>query len=393
MLEDLVKLASERRNASPDEVVNIDPRHEGILSNLTDIIRLALTPLPKCGKHKAQSARESGVYKGLANIARTFEVAVESSKSASSGAAGLAALMHWSPIKAFPRIHVGRLNCSRELHYLWSNVASASIVISGTVYESIPISSCETTRRSLAIPFNKLVTMQPIHAQWQIDPVTMCMITTSHRPDSTIRFCRPKARHDSANSAAYVQAQKTWHEDISRYILDAHKSAKGGMLVLATSFADVKLQVAGLESLPDTVLAQSPEVSLASLRLRFLDLTAKGQRPVLIAVGSAWTGFDIYDEKMPDALTDLVIMNAPFGVIKRTLSRMLKMNQKSGNFEISYQVLVLVRQAIGRLIRSPDTPHNRRIHWLDARIHHSSMSGILSSVKRFLGKYKQLNVG
>jgi len=57
------------------------------------------------------------------------------------------------------------------------------------------------------------------------------------------------------------------------------------------------------------------------------------------------------------------------------------------------QVTVLVRQGIGRIVRSPDTPANRRIHWLDARIHQVSTAGMLNPVKRALAKYKQIYVG
>jgi CRISPR type IV-associated DEAD/DEAH-box helicase Csf4 len=51
---------------------------------------------------------------------------------------------------------------------------------------------------------------------------------------------------------------------------------------------------------------------------------------------------------------------------------------------------MLVRQGVGRLVRSPDTPHNRRIHWLDARIHESRYAGMFNPIKRVLSKYKML---
>jgi len=88
-----------------------------------------------------------------------------------------------------------------------------------------------------------------------------------------------------------------------------------------------------------------------------------------------------------------VILNAPFGAVSRTLAREARLRQKRGFHDLVAQVTVLVRQGIGRIVRSPDTPANRRIHWLDARIHQASTAGMLNPVKRALAKYKQIYVG
>lgn len=45
------------------------------------------------------------------------------------------------------------------------------------------------------------------------------------------------------------------------------------------------------------------------------------------------------------------------------------------------------------LVRSPETPANRRIHWLDARIHQPATGGMLNPAKRELAKYKQITMG
>jgi len=69
------------------------------------------------------------------------------------------------------------------------------------------------------------------------------------------------------------------------------------------------------------------------------------------------------------------------------------MRHKRGFGELVAQVTVLVRQGIGRLVRSPDTPANRRIHWLDAKIHQPGTAGLLNPVKRVFAKYQQITVG
>ena len=88
-----------------------------------------------------------------------------------------------------------------------------------------------------------------------------------------------------------------------------------------------------------------------------------------------------------------MIANAPFGATSRTLAREARLRQKRGFNELIAQVTVLVRQGIGRLVRSPDTLPNRRIHWLDAKIHHTSTAGLLNPIKRVFAKYRQITVG
>jgi len=89
-----------------------------------------------------------------------------------------------------------------------------------------------------------------------------------------------------------------------------------------------------------------------------------------------------------------VIINAPLGLFKRTVSRMHRASQKGTDyFEMSALALILFRQAVGRLVRSPQTPKNRRIHWLDARIHDPSKKGIYSPIVRFLSRYRSIPVG
>jgi hypothetical protein len=43
--------------------------------------------------------------------------------------------------------------------------------------------------------------------------------------------------------------------------------------------------------------------------------------------------------------------------------------------------------------RTPGTPSNRRIHWLDARIHTPEMVGMMAAIRRFLARYRTVTVG
>jgi CRISPR type IV-associated DEAD/DEAH-box helicase Csf4 len=295
----------------------------------------------------------------------------------------------------WPQISIGRLSCAREMHHLWQVIARRSCLVSGTLYEELPQLSCEAARRALHVPDDDVVTMEPVHAAWQYTPVTVCMIgavsTTGGRP----RYVRPRASGEAAVLAQEAAGTHVeWARDMASYIGMVHRDGAGGMLVLGTAFRDLK-------AIGELLHAQAPELdllehrsghSLAALRERFLSLAGRGRRPILLAAGGAWTGFDLHCDLNEDACTDLVILNAPFGAISSTLAREMRRQQHRGFTEVASMVSVLVRQGIGRLVRSPGTPPNRRIHWLDARIHQPGKAGLLNPVKRVLSRYRQVTV-
>lgn len=294
----------------------------------------------------------------------------------------------------WPQLTIGRLSYARELDYLWANIAGRSILVSGTLYEELPQLSCEAVRRALSVPYNALVTMEPVHAAWQHTPVTVCMVGNISSPSGRPRFLRPRQSGDAQGaSPEYDISHADWCRDIATYLLEAHREGAGGMLALGTAFRD--LQAVGAlvqEQTTAPVLVHRPGLPLATLREQFLALAHQGQRPILFAAGGAWTGFDLHSPTEPNALTDLVVLNAPFGATTRTLAREMRLRSRGGINVLVSQVTVLVRQGLGRLVRSPDTPANRRIHWLDAKIHHPATAGLLNPVKRVLAKYKQITV-
>ena len=249
-------------------------------------------------------------------------------------------------------------------------------------------------RGALSVPFDSMATMEPVHAQWQHTPVTVCMVGNLSSPGGRPRFLRPRQKEDAQVTALDSQVSHSdWCRDIAGYILEAHREGAGGMLALGTAFRD--LQAIGAlvrEKTTAPVLEHRPGLPLATLREQFLALAEQGHRPILLAAGGAWTGFDLHSSKEPNALTDLVMLNAPFGATTRTLAREVRMRSRGGFTTLVSQVTVLVRQGLGRLVRSPDTPANRRIHWLDAKIHHPATAGLLNPIKRVLAKYKQITV-
>lgn len=369
------------REVGADESLALD--ETDILSRLSVALEAAITPKKGAGKAASAAALKSRPAQRLAAIKRICDLI--------TGGSGqhMAGYMHWSPMLDYPRLSLGKLRLDREMHYVWTVVAKRTALVSGTIYEEIPRPSCEGMRKALAVPFDAMVTISPIHARWQIDPVTLMIAADVSTASGRRRLVRPPA---NLAEAERTPLRSAWLDDVSSYIAEAHRSATGGLLVLGTAFADVADIHARLQNRGLQLITQKPGVRMDGLRNEFLAASKDKKRPILLAVGAAWTGFDLHDPKNPDALTDLVILNAPLGVFNRTVARLRRASQSRGNFEISAQALTLVRQAVGRLVRSPETPHNRRIHWLDARIHDQKMKGIFAPITRFLARYKTVAV-
>lgn len=340
-----------------------------------------------CERKHSRSA-ESARWRRLTAVSNSLRIATQTWEKTERY---IEAMVSWSPDRKWPQLTIGRIHFGREMNYLWTVIASRTCLVSGTLYEEIPQLSCESSRRSLNVPYDSMLTMEPIHAPWQYTPVTACLIGDVSTPGGRKRFLRPKA--DKDNELNYIALHADWSNDIAGYIIEAHKEAAGGMLVLGTAFRDLKSIAEILRNRTNTpVIEHRSGHPLASLREQYLVMAEAKMRPILLAAGGAWTGFDLHSEIEPDACTDLVIINAPFGATTRTLAREVRLRQKRGISELISQVTVLVRQGIGRLVRSPNTNANRRIHWLDAKINQSNTAGLLQPVRRVLAKYKQITV-
>ncbi|KLR58965.1 hypothetical protein OX89_04020 [Diaphorobacter sp. J5-51] len=360
--------------------------------DLADVVGALSAVLGDMCDRKRPRDVEPVKWRRIAAISNALRVAIQA-KAATDRLVEV--MVRWSPDRMWPQLTVGRLSYAREMHYLWTAIAGRSCLVSGTLYEELPQLSCEAARRALNVPFDNALTMDPVHAQWQYTPVTVCMIGTVSTAGGRPRYVRPKAEGESTElSASAANSHADWAQDVAGYIQQAHRDGAGGMLVLGTAFRDLHALAELLRPMDlAPILEHRSGLPLAFLREQFLELAENGLRPILLAAGGAWTGFDLHSEREPNACTDLVIANAPFGATSRTLAREARLRQKHGFSELVAQVTVLVRQGIGRLVRSPDTPANRRIHWLDAKIHQPSTAGLLNPIKRVFAKYRQIVVG
>ncbi|MCZ8254447.1 MAG: hypothetical protein O9327_02045 [Polaromonas sp.] len=390
-LEESVRhLASAGLRRERDDVVPLGGTDNNVLDVMVGALAYALEIKSSAPKAKAAKVQAHRGYRNAKSLLSALKLV---KKAADRGSSAACAYLHWSPVRDYPRITVGRMRLDREFDYLWTVVARRAALVSGTLYEQIPSLSCESIRKALAVRPSYVMPMEPIQAAWQYDRVRLCMISPLIALNGRLRYVRPSKKGDIPPEE-YAGAYQAWVRDIASYLHQAMDTAAGGCLVLATAYGDAQALAERLPPLPQPwdLLVQKPGVSLFELRSEFLAKSAKGRRVMLIAVGGAWTGFDLWRDDLPDALTDLVLLKAPFGLSTDTVSRLRRRYSKTGHFEIASSALLLVRQACGRLVRSPDTPINRRLHWLDGRIHDSAMTGMMMPIRRFLERYSQRKI-
>lgn len=383
MLQDMRSLGADA------EVLEFE-RSSALLLQLSAAIQQALTTKASAPKRKKAQAMNSRHGRKLTSFAR----AVEAFANNVQGSPHFRALLHWSPKRDYPRLSFGARDVKRECNFLWTNIAQRTLLVSGTLYEENPLPTCETARQQLAVPHEMLRTMSPIHAKWQIDPVTLFVVAPIQDLDGRARFCRPLSK-GQVNPGLYERELESWRDDAVNYVQRVHKTSAGGVLVVGTAFADIHAisDRIAKSDLKTVLLVHRKGVSLSGLREQFLAAARQGLKPILFGVGGVWTGFDLYDAESPDALTDLVILNIPFGQQGQSIGALLDKLAEQSHFAVASHALMLVRQVLGRLVRSPNTPPNRRIHLLDARIHRSEWRGITAPIRRFLARYKQVTVG
>ena len=334
-------------------------------------------------KSKTTAEKCAQEYRRLTVATRALDIALRHRDDPR----GMVGSIDWSPDRSWPRLVIGRSSLESEMDYLWRHVARTTILLSGTLYESRMVSSISAMRINLNVALDLVRTMDPIHARWTIEPVTVCKVVSASRPDGSKKFIRP-----AANLKNKKELHEAWSADIAQYIWSAHHPLfkdQGGMLVLCTSFEDIEVIGKRIDALMgklnnrQPILMHKKDIRLSDLKDKFFEETKKGARPILIACGSGWTGFDLSDEALPHAVTDLVMVNAPFGVLPDMISK-----RRRGFLTTVADVDILTRQGAGRLIRHMLPPGStRRLHWLDARIHQNESASWGKGVQQMLAKY------
>ena len=294
--------------------------------------------------------------------------------------------VQFSPDRRFPSIFSGAASVGAYLGAMWRDAAGGVVLASATLYSPDEFGNpkCDYLAGVLAVPPSRLDAPSPENAKFVTDIPVLHIPESEHVPP----LCR------TLGDKRTEKTEKKWLAHVSKEVASIAAQARGGSLVLCTSYPQINEISKQLEKLgvdPARILAQSSRIKFATMDENFRAAHKNGLRPVMIATGVAWTGVDLRDkETAPEydtLLTDLVIACVPVGLNRS--STMLTRIQKNSVFPIIKEALMIFRQGLGRLVRS-DKATNKNLWVLDGRIWGSwpGMEQFQKSARYLLRQYK-----
>lgn len=363
------------------------PRHEEATSILHGIIALISGFVGKSRKKKKDDPEKQAPLMVEVNKILTLMT------KGASPEKNIRSEIRFSPVREYPRLVFGKKTVQGDLTFLWETVKAGACVSASLYLPSFGGVSGKMTSRILGIPEGRLQEHPPIVCPWIYDsvhsvfipgPVQSPKFFTSHPPSRSEKL-KPEQRECRMDQ---------WIGDVVPILCKIHKTAAGGVIVLLTSYERTDKFFKSL--LPEigekALLVASPDFPLREQKKEFERLTLSGVRPLWLAVGSAWTGLDVNGEALgmekdrDNVLTDLVIPGIPYG----TNQSVTHVHRLSSIPEVpwdKYHTYMLMKQAIGRLVRRSGTPRNRRIFILDGRLGNPKMAGYTSDIKSLLLPY------
>lgn len=288
------------------------------------------------------------------------------------------AYLEFSPIAKYPRISLRQRTLEREYGLLWGRLQKCALV-SATLYtRQIAGESSQHIRKKMFISDGAAIDFTPIRPAWLTAPVVECLIPSENRQDLV-----PPGRRDKLSHKKLEQHENQFLESVAKELKSFVKQSAGGTLVLCTSYRAVEALADQLTINRDIIKA-SKNVSVTRQKEQFCQSSLKGNRPVWLALGAAWTGLDINGDefglkaKDDNLLTDLVIVKIPFA------------NTEQNNSNPGFAVLeasLKFKQGLGRLVRREGLTKNRRVCVLDGRLSDPTMVAYTSIIKHMLSGY------
>ena len=296
--------------------------------------------------------------------------------------------LEYTAERHYPLFRVGPPSVKRNLGYIWSTATGGVALVSATFY--LPSGqggmTCDYMREVLALPLARMDIPPPV--VWK----EIYNAPTLYLPHSSIAQPLVPPDDESPDKLdAWTLAQATQIKNIAA-------SAKGGTLVLCTSYAQVNglkhnLVSGGMDE--DRIVANSGR--LVDDQKKYVTLHAEGKRPVWLVLGPGWAGIDLVEEgKLAEEdtlLTDLVITRMPIG-INRSVTMQTRMNQSHFR-PVGQETMLRLKQGLGRIIRRAGLK-DRRIWLLDGRLVTSVvkpssnfMAELVSGVYRLIERYKK----
>lgn len=304
---------------------------------------------------------------------------------------GISAYLSFSPVRKYPQLHVGNRSFDKMLKQLWYALDGAACVSASLYYKKMDEDSAVYYKNRLAIPEEKAKEYTPVSPSWLKTPVKNFYLPVSP-------LLLPISRSDKLSDEEKATRKTQWLQANADWLTRIQRSAAGGTLVLLTSHADAAALCDVLEH--DAGIAASRLVagrgvhSLNEQKAMFSARAIAGEKPIWLAVGSAWTGLDLNgsqygldDPSQDNLLTDLVIPKLPFG-LNRTISHRHFVNRHAnGGIIEALEAAMLFKQGVGRLVRRDGIPRNRRIWVMDNRLHEKRFKGFIYPITRFMETY------
>ena len=271
--------------------------------------------------------------------------------------------VEFSPKRAFPSIVVGLPNIGGVLGRLWQMAHGGVGLCSATLL--VPDENgnprAEYLQSALALPKARLDVPPAV-----IVP-SVFEIPIMHRPSSD-RIAHALAR--PTGDARTDEAEAKWLRTLGRTIgnITTKLATRGGTLVLLTSFAQVRAIAEHID--PTRLIMQGEDERFADAQNRFEQAYRAGGKPVLLGVGTAWTGVDLADKAEADPKRDMMLADLIIGCLPIGLNRSATMQariERMGTRPIEQEALMMLRQGLGRLIRREGV-QDRHIWFLDGRL-------------------------
>lgn len=291
--------------------------------------------------------------------------------------------VNFSPRRKYPSIHSGPSTVRPILERIWDRVDSAAL-LSATLAlpDTAGIPKVSYLATTLAVPSQRMKTISPIVQPWLFDPHL-------HETAKGRKDMRPPKEMSDETGLVKTEEAKRWAGAIAAELSKIAEKSRGGTLALTSSYDRIGLiekaleEVGGVEKARFVIQKRTTGVRLA--QAEFEQKARAGLRPIWIAAGGAWTGLDISDKRFAPAedfmLTDLAIVNIPFGTNRSTTHEARKEWMKSAERD---RAALEFKQGIGRLMRRGGL-QDRRLHILDPRVW--DMSGYYAPFRRMLIGY------
>jgi CRISPR type IV-associated DEAD/DEAH-box helicase Csf4 len=347
---------------------------------------LSLKLLPLSEKLMSKSLNKLPDIERYRAALKAIRTSLESKSSSSFNRVDLG----FSTDRRYPSLYCGPARVDTQLGHIWKTAKGGVVLASATLYimDANGNNKCDYLRGLLAVPFARISTPAPITEKY-LYSLPMLYIPGAQRRNNLV-----------PPGGLTPNTDEQWHRALGTALAQVTTTARGGTLVLFTAYKDIQGVAAELATLDPTgniqarIVAQQPNRRFSECERRFREIHACGERPILLALGTAWTGIDLKDRAASDQtdtlLTDLVIARLPLNLNRS--NSMLRRIEQMHMHPLINECLLVFKQGLGRLIRRENVEH-RRLWVFDARlfleVKWPGMSTLLGSARRLLRQYQR----